>query len=526
MRRALWILLLACLPLAAETYDFVVYGGTAGGVVTAVSAARAGLHVALLVPGRHVGGMMSGGLGETDFGRKEVIGGYAREFFDRVGGYYHVADYGQRESWYFEPHVAEAVFLRMLSEARVTVVFGRRLKEKGGVSKTGHGITALIVEDGSKYVARVFADCSYEGDLMAQAGVSYTWGRESSEEYGESLAGVRNSTPFHQFLVPVSAFDAGHHLLPEISPGPKGAPGSADRKVQAYNFRLCLTQRADNLVPFTKPPDYRPARYELLARLIAALAARDGHPPRMSDLMYIGAIPNGKTDINNNGAFSTDFIGASWDYPEAGYARRARIFQEHVDYTQGFFWFLGHDDRVPASLRAEINSWGLSRDEFTDSANWPHQLYIREARRMTGEYVMTQKDLQVDLRKPDSIGMGSYNSDSHNVQRIAKSDGGVENEGDMEVPVKPYEIPYRILLPRRGQVTNLLVPVCFSASHVAYSSIRMEPQYMILGQAAGIAAAIAVRKDQPVQDVDVEALQRTLREEKAVLSLPTTTPRP
>lgn len=520
MLKILFILLSACAPLAAETYDLAVYGATAGGVIAAVTGARAGLHVVLLEPGRHVGGMMSGGLGETDFGRKEAIGGYAREFFDRAGEHYHLSDYGVQEGWYFEPHVAEAIFRQMLDEMHVTLLLGKRLKEHGGVAKTGRTITALVMEDGSRYVARVFADCSYEGDVMAQAQVSYTWGRESSDEYGESLAGVRSHTPFHQFLVPISAYDSNHTLLPEIFAGPKGATGSADRKVQAYNFRLCLTRRTDSLVPFPKPANYDPRRYELFARLIAALTKRDGHPPGMSGVMYIGHIPNGKTDINNNGAFSTDFIGASWDYPEAGYQRRAEIFQAHVDYTQGFFWFLGHDERVPAPLRNEINSWGLARDEFTDTANWPNQLYIREARRMIGEYVMTQKDLQSDLRKPDSIGMGSYNSDSHNVQRIANAAGDVENEGDMEVPVKPYQIPYRILLPKRAQVTNLLVPVCFSASHVAYSSVRMEPQYMILGQAAGVAAALAVRKDQAVQDVSVEDLQQTLREQKTVLSLP------
>jgi hypothetical protein len=517
MKKLLVVFLAVSAPLAAETYDLAVYGATAGGVMTAVAGARSGLRVVLLEPGRHVGGMVSGGLGASDFGRKEVIGGYAAEFFRRAGDYYHTGQYGSRESWYFEPHVAEAILIQMLDEAHVTLLRGKRMKESGGVTKSGPTIQAIQMEDGSSYAARVFADCSYEGDLMAQAGVSYTWGRESSQQYGESLAGVRDHTPYHQFLVPVSAYDSNHKLLPEIYAGSKGEPGAADRKVQAYNFRLCLTQRTDILVPFPKPAGYDPARYELLARLIAALAAHGGRAPEMHQFMNNIAVPNGKTDVNNNGAFSTDYIGASWEYPEASYQRRSEIFQAHVNYTQGFFWFLGHDERVPESLRQEVNSWGLAGDEFTDSHHWPHQLYIREARRMTGAFVMTQKDLQTDLHKADSIGKGSYNSDSHNVQRIATPSGEVENEGDMEVPVTPYEIPYRILLPKREQAVNLLTPVCFSASHVAYSSVRMEPQYMILGQAAGTAAALAVKKNQAVQDVDTAELQKILREQKAIL---------
>lgn len=504
--------------LAAQSErDLIVYGGTAGGVITAVSAAREGLSVTLLEPGSHLGGMATGGLSRTDFGKKDVIGGYPLEFYWRVGQKYDMARFGQGIAWYYEPHVGEQVFDEMLREAKVQVLLHKRLREKGGVSKEGTRLISVTTEDGSTFQGKVFADCSYEGDLMAQAGVSYTWGRESSAKYGESLAGVREHTPFHQFLVPVNGYDAGHHLLPEISPEPKGETGSADKKVQSYNFRMILTDNPEDRLPFPKPPGYDPHRYELLARLIAAKMAKSGKIPALREFVLIARIPNGKADFNNNGPFSTDYIGKSWDYPNASYARRKQIWKDHLEYTEGFFYFLGHDPRVPTQLRDDLNTWGLPKDEFQDTNHFPHQLYIREARRMVGDFVMTQKDVQTDLMKPDAIGMGSYNSDSHNVQRVVKADGDVENEGDMQVAVKPYQIPYRVMLPKRAEATNLLVPVCFSASHVAYSSLRMEPQYMILGEAAGVAAAMSVQRHHPVQDVDTNQLSQTLRKQGVVL---------
>ncbi len=281
--------------------------------------------------------------------------------------------------------------------------------------------------------------------------------------------------------------------------------------MQAYNFRMILSDDPANQVPFPKPDGYDAKRFELLARLIQATKEKTGKAPRFGDLCNPLVIPNHKVDTNNNGAFSTDYIGRDWDYPEGSYATRARIWKDHELYTKGFFWFLAHDARVPKELQAEVNGWGLAKDEFQDTDHWPNQLYVREARRMVGEYVMVQKDLQTDLRKADAIGMGSYNSDSHNIQRLATGDGAVENEGDMQVAVTPYQIPYRVMLPRRGDAANLLVPVCFSASHVAYSSLRMEPQYMILGHAAGIAAAMAIRGGTAVQDINVAQLQSKLK---------------
>jgi PhoPQ-activated pathogenicity-related protein len=498
-----------------QSFDVVVYGGTAGGVVTAVAAAREGLNVALLEPTAHLGGMVSGGLGWTDYGRKEVIGGYALEFFERVG-----KKYGRDVEWHFEPHVAEAVFNDLVREAGVHVFRHHRLLDKGGVRKTGTRVTELVMENGSVFGAKVFADASYEGDVMARAGVSYTWGREGAAEYAESLAGVREQTPFHQFRAAVSPVDAAGKLVPEIAPRSNEPVGAADKRVQAYNFRLCMTQNPENRVAWPKPVVYDPARYELLARYLPSLEATLGRPLNVNDVMKADVVQNGKTDTNNNGAFSTDYIGASYDYPNADYVTRARIRQAHVDYTQGFLYFLSHDSRVPAALSAEMKQWGLCADEFLDADHWPYQLYVREARRMIGEYVMSQKDIQTDLTKPDAIGMGSYNSDSHNVQRRPTADGkAVENEGDMQVRVSPYQIPYRVMLPKRGEATNLLVPVAFSATHVAYSTLRMEPQYMIVGQAAGVAAKMAIDRSVAVQEIDAAALSAKLKSQRAVLAL-------
>jgi FAD dependent oxidoreductase len=495
-------------------YDLAVYGATAGGVATAVAAERQGLKVLLISPDAHTGGMVTGGLSSSDKGNAGVIGGISREFFERVGKHY-----GEPLEWYFEPHIADQVFHEMLTEAKVELLLNARLKEKGGVSKRNGRIIAITLESGRVVHAGIFADCTYEGDLMAQAGVSYAWGRESSAQYGESLAGVvGRQRPDHHFNVRVSAYAADGSLLPEVQPGPKGAFGSGDKKVQAYSFRMCLTNNASNQIPFPKPEGYDAHRYEVLRRLIQAITEAQGRPPTMKQVMIVSPLKGGKVDINSFGAFSTDHVGASWGYPTAGYAQQAAIWQDHFSYVAGFFYFLAHDPSVPQSLQNEINGYGLAKDEFTDTHGWPWQLYIRESRRLLGEYVVTQKDIQTELTKPDSIGMGSYQSDSHNVERIPTPDGALENEGEMYTPTKPYEIPYRFLLPRRAdKVVNLLVPVCFSASHVAYSTLRMEPQYMIIGQAAGVAAAIAKENKTDIYRVPIPELQQRLLAAHAIL---------
>jgi hypothetical protein len=501
---------------SSRQFDVVVYGGTASGVMASVSAAREGLKAALIEPGNHLGGMVSGGLGCTDYGRKEVIGGLAREFYSRIGKRYEMVRYGHELAWMHEPHVAEQVFREMLQQAGVSVFEQTRLKEHGGVTVRQRRVASIQDEQGGVFEAAIFIDASYEGDLMAQAGITWTYGRESQEQYGESLAGVRDTTPEHQFLVDVPAFGLQGKLLPEISNAKLLPPGSADKAVQAYNYRMCFSSVAANQTPFERPSAYDPARFELLVRLLQAQEKAD-EKPQLRSLLKIDALPNGKTDINNMGAFSTDFIGGSWRYPVASYAEREQIRQAHKDYMQGLFYFLANDPRDPEPVRVEMGRWGLCKDEFTDTNHWPNQLYIREGRRMVGEFVMTQKDLQTERTKPDPVGMGSYNSDSHNVQRIVDAKGFVRNEGNTEVPVEPYQIPYRVMTPKRAEVINLLVPVAFSASHVAYSSLRMEPQYMILGQAAGVAAKLAIQGNAGVQGTDTKALTDRLRALGAVM---------
>jgi hypothetical protein len=515
--RILAILLLAAVPAAAQqSFDLVVYGGTAGGVMTAVAGARQGLKTALLNPGRHVGGMVSGGLSGTDVGRREVIGGLSLEFYVRAGRYYQLNRHLQEIAWMPEPKVAEAIMREMLKEMGVTLLEEHRLREKTGVRKEGARIVGITTENGAAFRAGIFADASYEGDLMAQAKISYTFGRESTQQYGESLAGVRAVTPSHQFAVDIPARDENGKLLPEVSVEPRGEPGSADKRIQAYNFRVIATNVPENLLPWPKPAGYDRWRYELLARYLTAMTEFMGSPLTFNEVSLLRVIPNGKVDLNNRGGFSTDYIGKNYAYPDGSYAERARIWKEHEDYQMGFYYFLANDPRVPKSLQEEVRQYGLAKDEFIDTGNWPNQLYIREARRMVGDFVATQKDLQTDLTKSDVIGMGSYNSDSHNLQRFVNEKGFVENEGDVQVAVKPYQIPYRLILPKRDEAANLLVPVCFSASHVAYSSLRMEPQYMLIGHAAGIAAALAVRSRSAVQDVNVAELQKKLLAEGAV----------
>jgi hypothetical protein len=510
------LLLCAATAAAQQSYDLVVYGGTAAGVATAVSGARQGLKTVLLEPRNHIGGMISGGLSGTDVGKREAIGGMALEFYFRAGRHYQLARHLQELAWMPEPGVAESLMREMLKEAGVTLLERHRLREKDGVRREGQKVLEITTENGARFAGKVFADASYEGDLMAQAKVSYTYGRESVAQYGESLAGVRAVTESHQFAVDIPARDASGKLLPEVSGEPRGEPGSADKRIQAYNFRVIATNVAANRMPWPKPAGYDPKRYELLALYLPAMTKYLGRPMTFNEVGLLRIIPNGKADLNNRGGFSTDYIGKNYGYPEGTYAERERIWKDHELYQKGFYYFLANDPRVPKPLQDEVRSYGLAKDEYLDTGHWPHQLYIREARRMVSDFVATQKDLQTERTKPDFIGMGSYNSDSHNLQRFVNSQGFVENEGDVQVPVQPYQIPYRVLVPKKNEVTNLLVPVCFSASHIAYSSMRMEPQYMILGQAAGIAAALSVKSGSTVQDINVRELQELLKNEGGV----------
>ena len=379
------------------------------------------------------------------------------------------------------------------------------------------------MEDGKTFRAKMYIDASYEGDLMAAAKVSYFVGRESNSTYGETLDGIRDKTPKHQFTVAVDPYviprEPGSGLLPLIQDQPPGTAGAGDKSVQAYNFRLCLTQNPTNRIPIDPPAHYDAAQYELLARYIEALTAA-GRTPRLGDFMDIQPMPNGKTDINNKGAFSTDFIGGNYDYPEAGCAERERIRQAHEDYTRGFLRFLADDSRVPAAVRSEMLSWGLCKDEFTDTGGWPHQLYIREARRMISDYVMTENNCRYSLDVPDAIGVAAYTMDSHNCRRIVR-EGRVENEGDVQVGgFPPYPISYRSVTPKAGECANLLVPVCLSASHIAYGSIRMEPVFMVLGQSSAMAAELAIAEGAAVQKINYGELRRRLLAADQVLEWP------
>ena len=504
---------------ATQSYDVLVYGGTAAGVVAAVAAARRGARVALLEPGTHLGGMVSGGLGHSDVGRQETIGGISREFFQHVGRHY-----GQSIAWSFEPHVAEDVFKQMAREAGVNVFYRQPLKEHGGVTREARKMVEVITTSGRPFRAKVFIDASYEGDLLGQAGVSFTLGREGRDQYNESFAGVRavDEYALNRFDVPVSAYDEHGKLLPNVSADPPGKVGAADKKLPAYNFRLCLTNNPGNRLAIPKPSHYDPHDFALLARLIAVTTQKQGRPPSLGDLTIAtpkrSGLPNGKIDLNNQGGFSTDYIGKSYDYPTASYRRRQQIWWEHFDYTTGFLYFLSHDPSVPEVLRHEVQQWGLAKDEFLDTNHWPHQLYVREARRLVGDFVMTQHDAETAPTKPDPIGMGSYAMDSHNVQRYVQKDGTAQNEGDLEPPAVPYQIAYRVLTPKKKECANLLVPVCCSASHVVYGTLRCEPVYMIMGHAAGAAAKMAVDHACPVQEVDAALLGQELKKQGAVLA--------
>lgn len=512
---AAWLRTAASAASGEAAFDVIVYGGTAAGVAAARQGSPHGLKVALIEPGAHLGGMVASGLGHTDTGRKETIGGLSLDFFQRVGKHY-----GKDVAWDIEPHVAEDVFKRMAAEAGVNLYFHNRLREHGGVRMAAKRIAGLTTETGRRFTAQVYIDASYEGDLMAQAGGAFTWGREGRDQYQESFAGVRVNDQYghHRFTVPVAARDAHGRLLPEINAGPMGAIGAADKKVQAYNFRLCLTQNRDNFIALPEPSHYDPRTYALLGRLIAADVKKTGRPPAMRQFASMSPLPGGKIDLNNSGAFSTDYIGKNWDYPTASYRRREQSWREHADYTAGFFYFLAHDAGVPEPLRREVASWGLAADEFTASEHWPFQLYVREARRMVSDFVLTQHDAETALVKPDAIGMGSYNMDTHHGQRYVQADGTVQNEGDTEVPTIPYQIPYRVLTPKASECQNLLVPVCCSASHIGYGTLRLEPVYMILGEAAGVAAQQAIAQRTTVQAIATGPLTAELERRGAVMA--------
>jgi hypothetical protein len=419
--------------------------------------------------------------------------------------------------WTFEPHVASRIFDEMIAEAGVAVYRDKRLTS---VKKTGRRITDIITHDGTIFRAKMFIDATYEGDLMARAGISYRVGREANADHGETLNGIRDQTPLHQFQVPVDPFikpgDPSSGLLPFVQPGGLGRPGDGDRRVQAYNYRLCFTTVAANRLEVAAPPGYNPSDYELLARYFDALVAA-GRRPTLGEFWNPIGMPNRKTDINNNGAFSTDYLGASWDFPEADDTRRGQMAKAHENYIRGLLVFLGTSPRVPANIRGEMREWGPCRDEFVDNAGWPTQLYVREARRLVSGQVMTEKNCRGQEVAADSVGLAAYNMDSHNVRRLVRN-GSAENEGDVQVaPSKPYPISYRSIVPKASECENLAVPVCLSASHIAYGSIRMEPVFMILGQSAATASCLAIEEAVSLQGLVYGKLAARLLKDGQIL---------
>ena len=525
----------------APTYDVVVYGGTSAAIIAAVQAKKMGKTVIVISPDKHLGGLSSGGLGFTDSGDKSVIGGLSRDFYHRVwqayqqpGAWKHEAkekfgnkgqgtvamDATERTMWIFEPSVAEKVFEDYVKEFKLTIERNEWLDRTHGVEKKDGRIIAITTLSKRRFAGRMFIDATYEGDLMAAAGVSYTFGREPNAAFDETLNGIQlGHAKSHQFAGKVDPYviegDPKSGLLPRIQDIPVGGQdGAGDKKIQAYNFRMCLTKVAANRVEFPKPPGYDPKQYALLAR---ALAQGSTYVFGKFDL-----IPNAKTDTNNHGPFSTDNIGMNWDYPDASYERRREIIAEHRQYQQGYLYFLANDPSVPAKIRESFAQWGLAKDEFTDNGHWPHQIYVREARRMTADVVVNENHLKRKIPTPRSVGMGSYNMDSHNVQRIVVRDADgkayVRNEGDVQVnPGRPYPIDYGALTPKKEQCANLLVPVCVSCTHIAYGSIRMEPVFMILGQSAATAACLALDQQVAVQDVPYAGLLARLQSDGQIV---------
>ena len=517
-----------------ESADVIIYGGTSAAVTAAVQVIRMNKSVIIVSPDKHLGGLSSGGLGFTDTGDKSVIGGLAREFYHRVYLHYQQpaswnwqkqSEYGnkgqgtpamdgnERTMWIFEPHVAEQVFEDFVKENKIRVYREEWLDRAHGVIKKNNRITGIKTLSGKTFTGKMFIDATYEGDLMAAAGVKYHIGREANSEFGEMFNGVQTDALHHghYFEKPVNAYkkegDPGSGLLPLISPDPPGKQGEGDKRVQAYCFRLCLTDHPENRVAIEKPAGYDSSQYELLVRVF-----KTGWTGVFNKF---DPIPNHKTDVNNHGPFSTDYIGMNYDYPDASYEKRKKIIAAHETYQKGLLYFLTNSMRVPAEIRERMSKWGLSRDEFKDNGNWPHQLYIREARRMNGLRVMTENEVMGRNPVTQPVGMGSYTLDSHNTQRYVQSDGTVQNEGDIQAHVpKPYRIDYGAIIPKKAECENLLVPVCASSTHIAYGSIRMEPVFMILAQSAATAAVQAIDGKKAVQDIDYESLKKQLLKDK------------
>lgn len=536
----LCLLQTGCNPtLQTEKFDadVIIYGGTSAAITTALQLKRMHKSVLIVCPEKHIGGLSASGLGFTDLGNKSVIGGISKEFYQNVYDHYQDEsawswqprnEYGNvgqgttaiddslKTMWTFEPHVAEKIFERMVKENDIKILRNKWLNRESGVETEEGKIVSITMMDGETYKGKIFVDATYEGDLMATAGVNYHVGREANSVYNEQWNGVQKGHFHHShnfgdrkispYVIPG---DSTSGVLPRISTEDPGENGQGDHRVQAYNYRLCTTNAEGNVVPFEKPENYDPQEYELLRRVFQS--------GRYS-MFGGGKIPNKKRDVNNVGPFSSDNIGMNFEYPEATYEKREEILEEHINYHKGLLYFWGHDESVPEQLRVNIKKWGLAKDEFVDNDHWPYQIYVREARRMIGEFVMTENEILGKKKVSQPIGMGSYTMDSHNVQRYITKEGYVQNEGDLGVDAEqPYQIHLGTILPKKEECKNLIVPVAVSSSHIAYGSIRMEPVFMILGQSAGTLAGMAIENDSSIHEVSYEDLSKKLQEDDQVL---------
>lgn len=498
-------------PPQTVKVDVCVYGGTPGGVAAAVQSKKLGKTTALAVFRRHVGGMTAGGLTAVDLGNGASIGGLAHEFLLSASQAKSLAKSGASPELGFRPSQAEDIFRAMLKNAEVPVYYEHRLK---AVEKDGARIKALVFENGNRIEAKMFVDATYEGDLFARAGVSYFVGREGNAKYGETLNGFVVAKT-HQFRFPVDPYKTPGQpesgLLPGITAGPLPEPGTGDQRVQGYNFRMWAV-KAEAGLPWPKPENYRREDYALLERYLNTDPAAEWLFTYKS-----GPVKLNIGDCNNAGPISTDFVGASDNWPDADYATREKIFQAHVTYQQGMMWYLANDEAVPERVRAFARKFGLPKSEFAETGGWPHELYVREARRLVSDYVMTEKNCRQQEIVTDSIGLASYQMDSHHTSRVIV-DGKVLAEGCIEGHVKlPYPVSYRSMVPREAECTNLLVPVCVSSTHVSYGSIRMEPVFMIFGQSAATAAAHAIDAGVSVQKVDYAKLREHLLKDGQIL---------
>lgn len=505
-------------------YDVIIYGGTPSGVIAAVAAARNHANVLLIEQTKHVGGLSTSGINtaESEHMINNAITGFAREFYIRMGlnfseEYFKTFRNGQNlkfkrgdPAFFFESNIAEKEFKALLQETNVTVLYEKYLEQ---VEVMDSKIVSITLDNKQAYNAKIFIDCTYEGDLMAASNVSYTWGRESRDTYNESYAGIRLTDD----TLVSRTVDKKGKLLPYFSANKNLVNGQADIRVMNYNFRPTMTKVVSNSKPVTKPANYDPQRYQLLTDYL-----KDKPDTKLDDLIGILGRGNGKWEFNNqqNSTISLGLFGGNVEYPDADRKKRQEIYQDHKDYTLGYLYFLGHDPSVPKALREEMLSYGFTKDEFMDNDNFPYYLYIREARRMQGDFVFTQKDILSNREKEDAVVLGSHWIDSHHVQRVAISKNSFTNEGRIWHKVtEPYEIPYRVLLPKATEVNNLLVPVCSSLSHVAFCSYRLESTWMQMGHVAGTAAALALKYEVTPKDLSIDMLQHKLRTEGMILKI-------